>query len=82
MEVERLRVAKFYHYYHSKMGMWGTRNMFNANDRDMLDEFDGDKDIIKLYNETAEKEKRHYSRRYYWDERNSLVHLLQKNSHS
>ena len=51
IEVERLRVEKFYHYYHSKMGMWGTRNMFNANDRDMSDEFDGDVDIIKLYNE-------------------------------
>lgn len=65
IEVERLRVEKFYHYYHSKMGMWGTRNMFNANDRDMSDEFDGDVDIIKLYNETAEKEKRlhQYSRR-------------------
>ena len=39
--------------------------MFNANDRDMSDEFDGDVDIIKLYNETAEKEKRlhQYSRR-------------------
>ncbi|XP_015754618.1 PREDICTED: uncharacterized protein LOC107334204, partial [Acropora digitifera] len=65
IEVERLRVEKFYHYYHSKMGMWGTRNMFNANDRDMSDEFDGDIDIIKLYNETSETEKRlhQYSRR-------------------
>jgi len=57
MEVERLRVAKFYHYYHSKKGMWGTRSMFSAYDRDMFGRFDDDTDIIPLYNETMEKEK-------------------------
>ena len=24
MEIERLRVPNFYHYYHSKQGMWGS----------------------------------------------------------
>ena len=24
MEIERLRVPKFYHYFHSKQGMWGS----------------------------------------------------------
>ena len=57
MEVERLRVAKFYHYYHSKKGMWGTRSMFSSYDRDMFGRFDDDTDIIPLYNETKEKEK-------------------------
>ena len=56
MEVERLRVAKFYHYYHSKKGMWGTRSMFNSPSRDMFGRFDDDTDIIPLYNETKEIE--------------------------
>ena len=24
MEIERLRVPKFYHFFHSKQGMWGS----------------------------------------------------------
>ncbi len=24
MEIERLRVPEFYHYFHSKQGMWGS----------------------------------------------------------
>ena len=56
MEVERLRVPKFYHYYHSKKGMWGTRNMFTANKRDMFGRFDDNSEIIPLYNETKERE--------------------------
>lgn len=65
IEVERLRVANFYHYYHSKKGMWGTRNMFNTNDVD--DSFDDDDtDIIRIYNETMVKETRRLrSRRYH-----------------
>ena len=56
MEVERLRVPKFYHYYHSKNGMWGTRNMFNSYTRDMFGRFDDDSEIITLYNDTKERE--------------------------
>lgn len=68
MEVERLRVPKFYHYYHSKKGMWGTRNMFNSYSRDMFGRFDDDSDIITLYNETREREEQRrfiYYRKYY-----------------
>ena len=27
IEVERLRIAKFYHFYHSRKGMWGESSM-------------------------------------------------------
>lgn len=56
MEVERLRVDKFYHYYHSKKGMWGTKSMFNSYGRDKFGRFGDDTDVIQLYNETKEKE--------------------------
>lgn len=56
MEVERLRVPKFYHYYHSKKGMWGTRSMFNSQGRDLFGRFDDNSDVITLYNETKERE--------------------------
>ena len=66
MEVERLRVAKFYHYFHSKKGMWGTRNMFNA--RSGWQRFDEDTEIITLYNETREKEEAKRIPRLYWSD--------------
>ena len=68
MEVERLRVPKFYHYYHSKKGMWGPRNMFNSNNRDMFGRFDDNSEIIPLYNETKEREEEKrfvYYRKYH-----------------
>lgn len=57
MEVERFRVPKFYHYFHSKKGMWGSRNLFNSHRKDMLDSYDhqGDTDVITLYSKSKER---------------------------
>ncbi|XP_022797985.1 uncharacterized protein LOC111336201 [Stylophora pistillata] len=57
MEVERLRVPKFYHYFHSKKGMWGSRNLFNSYRKDMFDSYDhqGDTDVITLYSKSKER---------------------------
>lgn len=61
MEVERLRVPKFYHYFHSKKGMWGTRDLFNSYRRDMLDSHghQGDTEVIILYGSRKERGEDH-----------------------
>ena len=48
--------------------MWGTRNMFNSNNRDMFGRFDDNSEIIPLYNETKEREEEKrfvYYRKYH-----------------
>lgn len=41
--------------------MWGTRNLFNAYNRDMFGSIEDDNDVITLYSEAKEREE---ERRY------------------
>lgn len=58
MEIERLRVLRFYHFYHSKHGMWGTYShedivLDNGHNMVTEDEFvplyDPEKDSVSRY---------------------------------
>lgn len=72
MEVERLRVPKFYHYFHSKKGMWGTRDLFNSYRRDMFDSHghQGDTEVIILYGSRKERGEDH--QRYVTSEKSNV----------
>ncbi|XP_001638687.2 N-acetyl-beta-glucosaminyl-glycoprotein 4-beta-N-acetylgalactosaminyltransferase 1 isoform X2 [Nematostella vectensis] len=53
MEVERLRIPNFYHFYHSKKGMWGAPTVGVATSV-VSDYYSSDSQVIQLHEETKE----------------------------
>jgi hypothetical protein len=53
MEIERFRVPDFYHYFHSKQGMWGSYGFEDNVSGDIGDSIVED-ELVPVYNRHAD----------------------------